>query len=887
MPWETAGESIIERVVEAATWDNSSIDGRRLLINAGFNEETINGLWDDLVSRFETSYTTYSRWVDGNLNLLSAITEQRGEWIEQWILDASAADSATVSAALEAFITQHAPEWISTDVVAEAASWAVDAIQTRATEAFEAGTQRTVNGFFTGIDNSFRNLFPESMRSFFSDFSLWTIIKNFLIAIIPASWAARLFGEQAEWSDPNNGPNPEVNPNPTWNGDTTPPEVQPESPEAAAAWPAEWSDILDVETERFLYYKSWATLIFSLNGTRENTNTSPNDILLWLEDIPFSQIAGLDATQKAELLWESTEAREEGLLNEILEALNSDTTETLLRVWLSPTSIQNIIAPNGEMNEWLFEYFGETAEAGRARLEEILQLSQSPSFDWRQLTFWEISKLYISSIPALRVPAINALGDTFSEVRSFFGDGIVAENYPESMYIIPRHILEGFWRWMAWDILTNRYIQADNQTVIDLVLGDSPNTEDLEIMNRIFSMKDYLLGDFLESPRLGLSEEQKTLFRANLDYAGVLSLYSILWGINDINTINTISLPILLFAVSKVIWSGNGTESFQGSLYLWNYIREAFLSWDTQGLSEDEMAVLQIYGRRILDIVFLSHLDGVYQTMWVSTWITWLNLTELWLAWFAGWLASNQIGKWMIARWIQNNRISIGWSILRRAWLMGMLAGAVTWGAGLLLENNVNVAFSRDIEDAMERNDVNRFFEILERHRESIQEYDTPNGERLVISTYPWETPFVVYNSKIYTLNIGSANIWDSFMENWNRIWENRDFSGIPWFIAWLAGAESTGTIEWVNFEVQRYENGRIIFWEGNNTYEIELSTILELQNSEPGVIWNDIINRFTEWEYTVPWIWSEWERWYVINSVWPNHVLFLMEVWNIWEASI
>lgn len=124
-------------------------------------------------------------------------------------------------------------------------------------------------------------------------------------------------------------------------------------------------------------------------------------------------------------------------LASIISNLQSNTTETLLRVGLSPSSIQNIIAPNGEMNEGLFEYFGETPEAGEERLTDILNMSQSGSFDWRQLTFSEISKLYISSIPALRIPAMNAVGETFSEVRGFFGDGVIAESFPPAMYIIP------------------------------------------------------------------------------------------------------------------------------------------------------------------------------------------------------------------------------------------------------------------------------------------------------------------------------------------------------------------------------------------------------------------------------------------------------------------
>jgi len=857
--------------------DTENFDGKQQLREAGFSDDVIDELWDDLISRFETALPIYARGIEWNLALREALSLQH---VEAW-----EATAEQVSTALEAFIAEH-PHNISGHIEA-GANTIRERARTQATSQVEQQIQqRPLLWWIANIMNieasDIVDYGVERASGNAASFSLIGLVFVFL-----GFRNSTIFQDYLDSTD---------TPTPTNSEDW---EI-PADRETPDEWdtdeaPAEWREIT-VEDEKFIFYSSGANLIIGLNGVRENTNISADNILRWLKDTPFNEISSLTETQRSELMWDVEEG-ESDLLDEIFTSLTSDTTETLLRVGLTASSISNTLDPDGDgtVNEWLEIYFGETAQAGRERLQQILEASQTPNFNWRELTFWEISQLYISSIPALRIPAVRALWEWFWEVRSFFGDGVINEDYPENMYILPRHILEGFWTGMANNVLTNEYINSSNADVTRLVLWESPSESDIEIMERIFAVKDYLQSpEFLTSDKLWLSPEQRDLFTRNLDYAGVLSLYAILWGIPDINSVNTVSLPILLFAVSKIIWSWNNTESYQGTLYLWNYIREVFLSGDSRGLSDDEMDVMRIYGRRLLDAIVLSHLDGIYRTLWLATWVTGLDLTELWLATAGAGFISNRVWAGLIRRWINGWRLSLTWTLFRRAWLIGMVAWGLIWGAWLLLDDDANSLFTRDLESAAEHadstGDISRFLEVLERHKESFQTFTDSNGESLVVSAYPWETPFVVYNRKVYTFNLWSANLEDSARENWASIWNDWDFSGIPGALAGLVGAQATGIVDWVDFRIRRYEDWNIIFWEWENpedTYTIPLSELLSLQEQDSWVVGNDFINRITDWEHMIPWIGNEWQPWYVLNMVWPNHVLYLMEVWEIWDAVV
>lgn len=814
----------------------------------------------ELLTRFQEALRLYQATPEANLALL----EER----VMWDLDTATASTQEKITALTQWISEqeeNAPNaW-------DLATTAIDRAQAAATTAIRTEVENGIRGFFA------------PMRDWFNNNAFGRILKSALLAILPAALATRFFWQTPAPVPAQTGADPVV----------APPAPQPEP--IVPAWSEsiiEDDEIVTLETRRFAFYKSGASLILSLNGENEQENTSINGILGWLETMPFSEILTLNPDwlseeERTRFFGESVEEGEVERLASIISNLQSNTTETLLRVGLSPSSIQNIIAPNGEMNERLFEYFGETPEAGEERLTAILNIAQSGNFDWRQLTFSEISKLYISSIPALRIPAVNTVGETFSEVRGFFGDGVVAETFPPAMYIIPWHILEGFARGMGTDITTNRYIHSENSEVIQTVLWESPSEADRAIIERVISMKEYLLGDFIDNPRLRLSDAQKALFRENLDYTSVLSLYSIMGWIPDIAAINTISLPVLLYAVSRVIGSGNGSESFQWTLYLGNYVREALLSWEENGLSEDEVAVLEIYGRRMLDIILLSHLDGVAQTMGLASGISWLPLTELWITAFAGGAVTNLIGRRMIAHGISNGRISMAGSIFRRIWLLGMVVGAVTGGTWLIVEWTPSVAFSHDIEEAAANNDINRFLEVLERHRESIQEYTTPDGQRMVVSAYPGETPFVVFNNKVYILSVWNRDLLESARDSAGRLFSEGDGSSLLdlWTrILWL---NPTGTIDGVNFEIQRYEDGNIIFWEWEHQYTIPLNELLQIQDRSPDLVGNDIAHVLSEGAYTLPLVGSEWVPGYILNTIGDNHVLFLREIWNVWDASI
>jgi len=716
------------------------------------------------------------------------------------------------------------------------------------------------------------------------NFSLWDTVKTAVMWFFALLWLDKLFPnifwkwEENQEQEPNDTQIETAQEDPsetTWSQDTPPPTVEGEDEIT------EWDELVNLDTKRASLFISGSKLILSLNGRSEYPNANPDDIRNAIKIMSYDEILSLNVDQ-VNLLWDEVSDDEDKLRDEILEKLRSEDTQTLLRVWLSESSIWNIINPNWEFNTRLAQYFGESEEAGEVRLKAILELSETGNRDWwKALSYEEISMLYIQSIPALRIPTINGLWDIVWEVQWFFGE-VTIPNELDELSAIPRSVLERFASKPA-DTLTNALIGAgSSQNIIDsLYEWEEPVPEEREVIERIFKMQQYLMWWFVDETKLGLSDEQKELFQQNLDYAGVLSIYAILWWVDNIENINPLSLPILIWTISKIIWSGNIQSSYQANIYIWNYTSEALSgSWDLW-LSDEELEVLWIYGSRVIDMMVYSHIDGIARTMGIPAWALDLNLTELWLWMFWWGFVANRMWTRLISRWIDRNRISIWWGLLRKAWLIGMFAWAITGWAGFFLEENPMVAFASDLDEALNANDgqgdLARVQEILELHENSVREIALENWETMVISAYPWETPFVIIAWNIYVLNIWPKNFLDAFQDN-------IDDPSWAWFWSLVSRqipfSQDTWVIDSINYNLQSYEaiSESIIFWEWDNTFTMSLDEIFTIQWWEEQTIWADLLYTLTEWEKQF----SEAATWYIVWEVGNNNLLYLHKVWSL-----
>jgi len=786
--------------------------------------------------------------------LLTEAENSETWWTEWWILD-QAQQVATKAA-------REAKDWVS---------WAVqDAVENIPDRIGDAAAEK-VDGFLQG----FLSKIP-----WMENFSLWDTVKKAVMWFFALLWLDKLLPNLFWEAEATTTPEPVVNP---VTKVLVPPVVKP----LVKAIKPQQNEIVDenLDTKRAAFYKSWANLIIGLNWALENWVANKDDILTWLRDLKYSEIQTLSIQQKEVLLWNEATSGEAELRDELLEKLLTSDTETLLRVWLSASSIWNIVKPNWVLNERLFLYFWDTAESWKTRLEEIYTLSQKDWFNWKDLSFWEISMLYISSIPALRIPAVAGVSDAFNNVRTFLSDEVLPDDV-EDLYVIPRSVLKKFaTHFNATTTNTHMDDSSVDSLIASLYSQEVVSPEDRVILESIFDTKEYLKSTFVNDEKLMLSDEQKRLFLHNLDYTWVLAIYAILWGANNLDSINPISLPVLLLAISNIVWQGGTSESYQWSLYLGNYMRKTLFSGNETGLSPDELDVLKIYGNSAFEFMILSHFESVAQTMWVPSGALWLNLAELWWATFVSGLAINRAWALVTRRWLNRGTVSFWGTFLRKIWLLWMFAGGLTGGASLLLEENPMTAFADDLEwainDPDKENALRKFQEVLELHENSVHEYTLPTWESLVVSAYPWETPFVVINEKIYTLNIWARDLGWSLQENWERLWKG-DYDNISSLIAGIVWLEKTSEINWVNFDIQAYSDWNIIFWEGDSTYTIALNDILQIQSWAPWLIGNDIAHRLTDGEYKIPWIGSEWEPGYIINTLWANHVLYLREIGSI-----
>jgi hypothetical protein len=108
-----------------------SIDWRQKLRDAGFTQEAISGLWDELIQRFEAALPIYSRGVEGNLALREALSMQQ--------VEANEATGDQLSIALEEFINAH-PSSIGWSIQ-QTAQEQIDTFTTNATQELTDGIQ--------------------------------------------------------------------------------------------------------------------------------------------------------------------------------------------------------------------------------------------------------------------------------------------------------------------------------------------------------------------------------------------------------------------------------------------------------------------------------------------------------------------------------------------------------------------------------------------------------------------------------------------------------------------------------------------------------------------------------------------------------------------------
>ena len=653
--------------------------------------------------------------------------------------------------------------------------------------------------------------------------------------------------------------------------------------EEAATWEESTSEWTESLPKTFRIYQIGARLIYALNGDHSEFWWKANEqILPNIGSLTYNELVNL--WSDTSLLLKGVSEWKEEYAASLLKEYQSETTQTLLRVGLSKTSLSNIIKPSWKLNTRLAKHFWETQAAWESRLKDIFVLSQWENFNWKNLTFQEISILYVSSLSALRVPAVGGLEDTSHNVGSFIYGGIEGFDSIENYGVLSPSLATAMWKIgpsLAKDEYMNRDRDGDFRKAVIENLWEKPNSSDIESLEDFITFKnDIKYWDFFDHPKLKLTPEQQNEIKEKVTTTEAIAIFWILSGNSDLNQINVLSLPVLLFSISGILANGETQNTFESKRYLWNYLFEVLGDKNSSDVfSEDEIEVLKIYWEKMASVIFSTYLWNHLAVLWYSWWLSGVDLDTLAIQSFVWWFGLKLVWGRLIARGIRNWKISIPWGILKKLGWAGMIFGAITWGVSWYTKAR-SWNFERDVQQAEESWDFRKLIEVLKKHQDSIKKYRTPEWKEIISLTYPGDTPFFVIEWKIYWIRVWEQDI----ISRWKNAVSSDDLGrSLLDFFKSLPG-KATGIIEGVDYTKQDFADGSIIFGEWDKTHSLTVSEIFQTawENGEE-IIWQDIVRRFTEWEYEAPWfLGNEWIKWFPIQRLGNNNILFLAEIWTV-----
>lgn len=754
---------------------------------------------------------------------------------------------------------------------------ATDAIADTKSNMLDAATSWVWNSITTFIDNYIKK-FTASIPGiwwFTESLSVRGYVSSIIASITWIFSGFRLIGaakadtlpqnEETDWSE---------------KPDITPPPVEAPEPDVVTPIPEITAPI--TETDVSQRYTSWAKFIVALNINLWSLwKLSPDNVYKELQNLTYTEIMSLDPQVIPEgFLWIEASEEEKELFQKIVESLQSDDTQDFLRIWLNNNSLKNIIRPFWKINTALLPYFWDTLAESERELNSILSQSEKWIFNWKDLSFEQISVLYIGSIPALRVPAIWGLKDLSSSVHAliFWDTGIVNE---VSQSWISQDVVSWFATLGADLTYGIASLQKDDTEIQEQVLSGIPEwsrEESSETVSEIIEFKNQLLLDFSTQKKLGLDLDNQALFKKNLSYGYVLALYSILWGKADLELISPLALPPLLFVTWKILAWWDIENSLESWEFIWRYLYNV-LDSEKSPLTEDEEKVLEIYGKKAFDSIFLSHFRAIWNALWVQEWFTWIDTSQLALWSFAWWAVLNLGGKALTARALKRDKISLSWVAARRFGGYAMIASIIIWGTNWYAKSWSWNQRSERVQWALDSSDTRELVRLLQEERNAIKNIETKDGKKVTVFAYEWEAPRFVIDGRVYEVNTWPLNLIEQINSwiNWTKVIGNfaKDFISTD---TWIN--------KWVDMKLQRYEWGNIVFWQGEDTVKIPLNSVINrISDGTPDLIGEDFFQQLSGWEDRLNLfgidLWSDGEKWFLLNIDEGGTAIFLADIWS------
>ena len=589
--------------------------------------------------------------------------------------------------------------------------------------------------------------------------------------------------------------------------------------------------------KRDTLYRAGATFILSLSWERIDRNESSvkDFVLNKIKKLSYQEIS----TAKNDILWEEQSNPDYvSMLKEVQNWIKAQNTRDLLRIHLSAENVKDVLLPNGEENEKILPYLGDTPEQWKERIISIINSIENGSFRFDTLSFSELSILYVSSMPALSISGISWLGSLWNEVQDLAGEQVkeIEEIIPEGK--TSQTLIEAFGREFENLDFWGNTITKEDEELRSRLWGNLIES-DKEILEKLIEFKKFILSEaFIWNPNLWMNEDHKKAFIENLNYWWVIALYECMrWEEKILDG----QLPFVVLTISHVIWKiwkDAGTNAYLASHYLGGYWRSVLLASENPlELSDDQKRIMEIYSEKIIDTTIFSYIVNLQAKLGLLGSVTWQDLNTLAISAIAAWVWSNLVWNRFIKKWISGWRLSVMWQLLKKAGWASIFLGALLWWVEILGNKFKSGSFTSDLEAAIESENPQNVVEILKQHEESVEEFDV-NGEKMTLVSYPGDTPFIGFRGKLWSFSIVDTG-WNGLIESLlNTV------------------SEETDQVVWEDWNTHNIhpvtsENWVINFW--GTGFSLPIENLWEVSDVQESKNWVQQINEWMN-SWNSPW---------------------------------
>lgn len=549
-------------------------------------------------------------------------------------------------------------------------------------------------------------------------------------------------------------------------------------------------------------YKAGFELLFSLSRVKAEENIGKEVIVSGLSDITYEDFLENwnEVSFKNKVLWnESWNEDYKKQYLKIEEWFKSKNVKDLLRIGLKPEILKNILEKNSE--KLLAQFWQE-------RYDFILNMINSWNFDYKKLTFKELSILYIYTFPAVWNVEVLA---------AFEGSKVLLWDFTE--FVWEKNVFENsknkFSKNLVQAVLTKSWGKENldkslEQMILKLGLEEQKDKNDFE---KIYNFKNYVFTEYLNNPKNNFSQGQKNSMKEKMNYKWILTLYSLTWG-KKLEEINDLNLPLIIFLNKEILASWQSvSDKIEASNYLKNYVSRAF--WEKNFLSDDQKRVFEIFWKKVfMDVLLLNHINWVAETLWL---LVDKEKIPFYAAWgFVGWWAMVKAWRKIETNALKNFKMPIIWSAIKKLWRVWVLFWMISWGYALASKSWKTdlEKLDQDLSTSYENEDISWFIKTLEEHSNSIKNYERREKnsvEKWKIIAYKDSHPYIIYKWMPYSIEVLDVS-WKGFLGK------------LTW--ATLDGLfPKEASLNWKDISNIKIDGENIVLW--NNVYRLPINTFL------------------------------------------------------------